>query len=58
MASVEPGIAEQCAAADWLTPFGTTARYPGDFPEIRPGDEIKAIELAWKVKAAVSTRLT
>jgi len=32
-------------------------RYPGDFPDMRPGDEKKAIELARRVRAAEMSRL-
>ena len=39
--------------ATWLTPFGVDIRYPGDFPETIPGDEIRALDLAQRVKDAV-----
>jgi hypothetical protein len=39
--------------ADWLSPFGVRVRYPGDAPEMLPGDENKGIDLARCVKRAV-----
>lgn len=39
--------------ARWLTRFGVDIRYPGDFPEMLPGDEHRAIDIATRVKEAV-----
>jgi HEPN domain-containing protein len=50
---VDPQVAQQLREAQWLTPFGAAIRYPGDFPELRPGDEERAIELARRVRTAV-----
>lgn len=43
---VEPSIADGLVNAKWLTPFRVNIRYPGDFPEARPGDEARALGLA------------
>jgi HEPN domain-containing protein len=43
--------------ADWLSPFGAAVRYPGAAPEMLPGDEAKALDLARTVKAVVSSIL-
>ncbi len=39
--------------ASWLTTFGVEIRYPSDSPEMLPGDERRAIDIATKVKQAV-----
>jgi HEPN domain-containing protein len=39
--------------AKWLTRFGVEFQYPGDAPEMLPGDEQRAIEIATRVKDAV-----
>ena len=41
-----PEVAGTLAGSRWLTPFGVEIRYPGDAAEMRPGEEVKAIELA------------
>jgi HEPN domain-containing protein len=52
-AQVNPDSMQQLLGAHWLTPFGVDTRYPGDFPEVLPGDEAKAVALAVQVKEAV-----
>jgi HEPN domain-containing protein len=44
--------------AKWLTPFGAEIRYPGDAPEVLPGDETRAIALAAQVRDAVLSLLS
>jgi HEPN domain-containing protein len=39
--------------AKWLTGFGVDVRYPGDFPEMLPGEELRALDIATRVKDAV-----
>ena len=34
-------------------PFGAEIRYPGDRPETLPGDEVRACQLAQKVRSAI-----
>jgi hypothetical protein len=29
-----------------LTPFGVEVRYPGDTPELLPGEDLRAVEIA------------
>ena len=43
--------------ASWLSPFGAELRYPGDRPEMLPGDEVRALDLARKVRDAVMAAL-
>ena len=35
---IDPTAAEAMREADWLSPFGVRVRYPGDAPEMLPGD--------------------
>src|SRR5437660_6527361 len=49
----EPGVADVLVEAKWLTRFGVNIRYPGDVPDILPGDEERAVELAGRVREAV-----
>jgi HEPN domain-containing protein len=39
--------------AKWLMRFGVDIRYPSDFPEMLPGDEHRALDIASRVKDAV-----
>jgi hypothetical protein len=41
----------------FLNPFGVKIRYPGDFPELLPGKERKAFELAAGARETVITAL-
>ena len=54
---VEPTLAGALEDANWLSPFGVDIRYPADFPEMLPGDEARALELAGRAKNAVMTVL-
>jgi HEPN domain-containing protein len=54
---VDPRWAVAMREADWLSPFGAKVRYPGDTPEMLPGDERKALDLARTVKCVVSSIL-
>jgi len=54
---VEPGLAKKLDDANWLSPFGAEIRYPGDRPQTVPGDEVRAQQLAQKVREAVMTLL-
>ena len=53
MGRVTSPVAEALSRAAWLTPFGVEIRYPGDFAEMLPGDEAKAIEIASQVERIV-----
>jgi len=50
---VEHDLAEALDEANWLSPFGAEIRYPGDRAEMLPGDEIRARQLAGRVRDVV-----
>lgn len=50
---VDPAMAEALNEANWLSPFGAEVRYPGDRVEALPGEEVRACQLAQKVRDAV-----
>ena len=54
---VEPGIVEELDDANWLSPFGAEIRYPGDRSQTVPGDQLRAQQLAQKVRDAVMATL-
>ena len=58
MPSVAQNAGDEVRGAEWLTPFGVEIRYPSDAAEMLPGDEMKAIEIARRVKQAVAGPLT
>ena len=43
--------------ANWLSPFGAEIRYPGDRAEALLGEEVRARQLAQKVREAVLAAL-
>jgi HEPN domain-containing protein len=49
----DPLMAAALDDANWLSPFGAEIRYPGDLVEMLPGDEVRAGQLAQKVRDAV-----
>jgi len=53
VATVEPEMAESLAGAAVLTPYGVDIRYPGDFPDVRAGQETPLYEVVSRVRAAV-----
>jgi HEPN domain-containing protein len=55
--TVHPAAAEALRDAEFLTPFGVKIRYPGDFPDTLPDAEKKAVDLAGRVKGAVTALL-
>ena len=57
VAGVAPEMAESLAGAAILTPYGVDIRYPGDFPEVIPGQETVLYELAGRVRTVVTTVL-
>jgi copper chaperone CopZ len=50
---VDPVLAHDLDEANWLSPFGAEIRYPGDRPQMVPGDEVRAHQLAQNVRDAV-----
>ena len=57
VATVNAKIAESLRDADALTPFGVEVRYPSDAPELLPGGETEVIDIARRVKDAVTISL-
>lgn len=55
--TVNPSLAESLRDTDALTPFGVEVRYPSDAPELLPGEENEVIDLARRVKHAVTISL-
>ena len=49
----DPTIAEDLDDTNWLSPFGAGLRYPSDKSEALPGEEVRARQLAQKVRDAV-----
>jgi HEPN domain-containing protein len=56
--AVAQNAADEMRGAEWLTPFGVEIRYPSDAAEMLPGDEVKAIEIARRVKKVVTGMFT
>jgi HEPN domain-containing protein len=50
---VDPAMVEALDDANWLSPFGAEIRYPGDRAEALPDEEVRARQLAQKVRDAV-----
>jgi hypothetical protein len=48
----DPSLADYLDGANWLSPFGAEIRYPGDRPKTLPSEELRARELALKVRDA------
>ena len=57
VATVNANMAESLRDADVLTPFGVEVRYPSEAPELLPGGEAEAIDMARRVKDAVMISL-
>jgi HEPN domain-containing protein len=57
VAAVNASIAESLRDADVLTPFGVEVRYPSEAPEVLPGGETEAIDIARRVRDAVMVSL-
>jgi len=54
----EPVTAADLEESIALTPYGVEVRYPGDAPELLPGEELRAVEIARQVRDAVKALLT
>lgn len=57
VATIDSELAKSLRDLDALTPFGVELRYPSDAPELLPGGEITALDMARRVKDAVLTLL-
>jgi HEPN domain-containing protein len=55
--AVAPELASSLADAISLTPFGVEIRYPGDLPELLPGEERKVFDLAKQTRDAILGQL-
>ena len=55
--TVAPELAASLADAISLTPFGVDIRYPGDLPELLPGDERTVFDLAERTREAILAQL-
>lgn len=55
--STYSSLASSLAEVAALNPYGVDIRYPGDAPEITPGDAEEAIQMADKVREAISGAL-
>ena len=44
--TVAPEVARSLAGCVVLTPYGVDIRYPGDLPDLLPGQDTEAVELA------------
>ena len=50
-------VATALQEATALTPFGVEVRYPGDTPELRPGEDLRAVEIARHARDSVKELL-
>jgi HEPN domain-containing protein len=57
LAPVRPDVAAMLEGIEMLSPFGVKIRYPGDFPELLPGQEQIAFNLANRTREAIMTQL-
>jgi len=55
--AVAPELAPSLADAISLTPFGVEIRYPGDLPELLPGEEQTVFNLAKRTREAILAQL-
>ena len=53
LAAAMPDFASALSDVKALTPYGVEVRYPGDFPDVLPGQDAAAFDLATRVKASV-----
>lgn len=53
LSRVAPEMAGSLGEAAVLTPYGVDIRYPDEFPDVLPGQERKALEVANRVRKAV-----
>jgi len=58
VALVAPELAASLEPAEVLTPYGVEIRYPGDFPDVLPGQEAAIFELTSRAREAVKGQLS
>ena len=57
LAPVRSEVAAMLEGIEMLSPFGVKIRYPGDFPELLPGQEQTAFDLANRTREAIMAQL-
>jgi HEPN domain-containing protein len=57
LAPVSPDVAAMLEGIEMLRPFGVKIRYPGDLPELLPGQEQTAFNLAKRTRGAIMAQL-
>jgi hypothetical protein len=57
LAPVRPDVAAMPEGIEVLNPFGVKIRYPGDFPELLPGQEQIVFDLADRTGEAIMAQL-
>ena len=55
--SVRPDVVAMLEGIDVLSSFGVKIRYPGDFPELLPGQEQIVFDLADRTREAIMAQL-
>ena len=54
---VRPELAADLDGVKILSPFGVALRYPGDFPELLPGQEWMILEVAYRTRQVIAAHL-
>jgi HEPN domain-containing protein len=57
ISATSPELASTLDETVFLTPFGVEIRYPGDLPEVLPGQEQTAFRLARATRDAIRARM-
>jgi HEPN domain-containing protein len=57
-APIAPELAASLEETEVLSPYAVDIRYPGDFPELLPGQENTVFELASRAREAVIAQLS
>jgi len=57
LAPVRSDVAAMLEGIEVLSPFGVKIRYPGDFPELLPGQEQTVFNLARRTREAIMAQL-
>ena len=57
LAPVRSDVAATLEGIEVLSPFGVKIRYPGDFPELLPGQEQTVFDLAHRTREVIMAQL-
>jgi len=57
VSAADPDLATTLEPASALTPYGVDVRYPGDFPDVLPGQDRTLFAVAGAVRNGVMARL-